>query len=167
MPYYLAGRHVGPADAACGLPSCRFAIAITGPIVGRHIGRLGDRRLTAGGLITAGLGLLEIVLWHHEIGLMIGLALTGLGIGAFTPANNATIMASALPRRTGLVSGMLNMSRGLGTALGVAVAGMLYTAEAGVSGASAAQANPAAAARGLVLSLSGLGLTHSWSALPS
>ena len=40
------------------------------------------------------LGLLEIVLWHATGGLLTGLALTGLGLGAFTPANNATMMSA-------------------------------------------------------------------------
>jgi MFS family permease len=54
----------------------------------------------------------------------------GAGLGAFTPANNAAVMLSAPRGRTGVVSGMVNMTRGFGTALGVALAGALYTATA-------------------------------------
>ncbi|GAA4532184.1 MFS transporter [Amycolatopsis samaneae] len=49
------------------------------------------------------------------------LALTGIGLGVFIPANNAAIMA-AIPRRMSATGGgLVNMARGLGTALGIAL----------------------------------------------
>jgi hypothetical protein len=50
------------------------------------------------------------------------------------------------------------MTRGLGAALGVALASALYTAGVGVSGASVAQAPTLAAGHGLSLALGVLGL---------
>jgi len=45
----------------------------------------------------------------------------GLGLGVFTPANNAMIMA-AIPARTSATGGgLVNLARGLGTAFGVAL----------------------------------------------
>ena len=76
----------------------------------------------------AGAGLLELGLVHGTVWLLLGLALAGAGLGLFTPSNNASIMSGAPSGHTGLVSGLLNMSRGAGTALGVAVAGALYAA---------------------------------------
>lgn len=49
------------------------------------------------------------------------LALLGLGLGVFTPANNAMIMRGLPARASGTGGGMVNMARGLGTALGVAL----------------------------------------------
>ncbi len=49
------------------------------------------------------------------------LALTGLGLGTFTPANNTMIMASIPSRASGTGGGLVNLARGLGTALGVAL----------------------------------------------
>ncbi len=49
------------------------------------------------------------------------LAVLGLGLGTFTPANNSTVMSVLPARWTGTGGGMVNMSRGLGTALGVAL----------------------------------------------
>ncbi|WP_377272674.1 MFS transporter [Peterkaempfera sp. SMS 1(5)a] len=49
------------------------------------------------------------------------LALLGLGLGVFTPANNAAIMAATPTRSAGTGGGLVNMARGLGTALGVAL----------------------------------------------
>jgi EmrB/QacA subfamily drug resistance transporter len=49
------------------------------------------------------------------------LLLLGLGLGVFIPANNAAIMNAIPARMSGTGGGLVNMSRGLGTALGVAV----------------------------------------------
>ena len=52
---------------------------------------------------------------------MISLALLGAGLGAYIPANNTQIMAAVPARDAATAGGMVNMTRGLGTALGVAV----------------------------------------------
>lgn len=49
------------------------------------------------------------------------LALLGLGLGVYTPANNATVMAALPTRSAGTGGGLINMARGLGTALGIAL----------------------------------------------
>jgi EmrB/QacA subfamily drug resistance transporter len=57
----------------------------------------------------------------HTAALAALLALLGLGLGVFAPANNALIMA-AIPRGAeGTGGGLVNMARALGTALGVAL----------------------------------------------
>ena len=55
-----------------------------------------------------------------------GLALVGVGLGLFTPSNNAAIMSSAPKQESGVASGVLNMTRGMGTALGLALTGMVF-----------------------------------------
>ncbi|WP_083751940.1 MFS transporter [Saccharothrix sp. ALI-22-I] len=51
----------------------------------------------------------------------VALALLGLGLGLFTPANNATIL-SALPKGdAGSGGGLVNLARALGTTFGVAL----------------------------------------------
>jgi MFS family permease len=90
------------------------------------------------------------------VGLLLGLAVAGAGLGGFVPSNNASVMGSAPRERAGVLSGVLNMTRALGTALGVALAGLLYQgsgltacllALAGVAllGAAAALAAPSPA----------------------
>jgi len=154
VPYYLTAEHVGFALVGLQLSVLPVAIAVAAPIAGRRLNRVGDRPLTGGGMILTGVGLLEIALWHGTAGLLAGLALAGLGLGAFTPANNATIMASAPAGYAGVVSGVLNMTRGMGTAVGVALASAIYIAAAG---ASSTRVAPAAAARGLTVALAVLG----------
>ena len=48
------------------------------------------------------------------------LALLGDRPGVFTPANNAQVMAAVPARDAATAGGMVSMTRGLGTALGVA-----------------------------------------------
>ncbi|WP_372515763.1 MFS transporter [Streptantibioticus silvisoli] len=56
------------------------------------------------------------------IGLLAGaLGLLGSGLGVFTPANNTLVMAAFPVGRSGTGGGLVNMARGLGTALGVAL----------------------------------------------
>ncbi len=49
------------------------------------------------------------------------LALLGAGLGLFTPANNALVMRAVPAAASGTGGGLVNMTRGLGTALGVAL----------------------------------------------
>jgi EmrB/QacA subfamily drug resistance transporter len=140
VPYYLSGKHVGFALVGLQLAVLPVAIGMAAPIAGRLLSRVGDRPLTGGGLILTAAGLLEVAFWHHTTGLLAGLGLAGLGLGAFTPANNATIMIASPPGHAGVISGVLNMTRGVGTALGVALASALYTAAARANGAHATHA---------------------------
>ncbi|WP_370155259.1 MFS transporter [Streptacidiphilus sp. EB129] len=52
--------------------------------------------------------------------LPVPLALLGLALGVFTPANNTLVMQAVPQSAAGTGGGMVNMGRGLGTALGVA-----------------------------------------------
>jgi MFS family permease len=150
VPYYLSAKQVGFGVVGLQLAVLPVAIGIAAPIAGRLLNRLGDRPVTAGGLILTSVGLLEIAVRDGTTGLLPGLVLAGLGLGLFTPANNATIISASPPGHTGSISGVLNMTRGIGMALKVALAGALYTPVAGVSGA---HATPGAAAQGLSLAL--------------
>ena len=49
------------------------------------------------------------------------LGLLGVGLGVYIPANNTAIMTAIPAREAAAAGGMVNMARGLGTALGVAV----------------------------------------------
>jgi EmrB/QacA subfamily drug resistance transporter len=154
VPYYLSAEHADAALVGIQLAVLPVAIGIAAPVAGRLLNRVGSRPLTGGGLLVTGAGVLEIALRHDTTGLLIGLALAGVGLGAFTPANNATIMSASPKGHTGVVSGVLNMTRGFGTALGVAVASALYIAASGAGGAGAP---PDAAASGLTVALAALG----------
>src|SRR6202020_3345132 len=154
VPYYLSARHVDAALIGLQLAVLPVAIGIAAPLAARLLDRVGVRRLTGGGLLLTAVGLLGIALQHGTAGLLAGLAVAGGGLGALTPANNATIMAASPKGYTGVVSGVLNMTRGIGTALGVALVGAIYVAATGTDSASA---SPTAAATGMTVALAALG----------
>jgi len=158
VPYYLSADRDSATLIGLQLAVLPVAIGITAPFAGRLVNRLGARPLTAGGLVLTAAGMLAIAALHSTVGILAGLALMGVGLGCFTPANNAAIMSASPPGHAGITGGVLNMTRGLGTALGVAVAGALFTAGAGIAGAHVAQANTAVVGHGLTTALGVLGL---------
>jgi MFS family permease len=60
--------------------------------------------------------------------LAVVLGVMGLGLGSFTPANNRSLMLAAPAGTSGAVAGLLNMTRGLGTAAGTAIAVVAFAA---------------------------------------
>jgi MFS family permease len=77
-------------------------------------------RCTAGGGLAA-LGVAALAAPVPHLVLAAPLALLGIGLGCYIPANNAQIMAAVPARQAATAGGMVNMTRGFGTALGVAV----------------------------------------------
>ena len=128
VPYYLAADHIPVALAGLQLAALPLALGIVAPLAGRLAGRIGGRLLTGGGLLLTALGLCALATSHGLTGRLVGLALAGAGLGAFMPANNAGVMVAVSRTRAGALSGILNTTRGIGTALGVALASLLYTA---------------------------------------
>jgi hypothetical protein len=77
-------------------------------------------RCLAGGALACGCVALLAVPAPAAVSVML-LGLLGAGLGIYTPANNAEIMAAVPHHDAATAGGMLNMTRGIGTALGVAV----------------------------------------------
>ncbi|NUR30453.1 MAG: MFS transporter [Catenulispora sp.] len=70
------------------------------------------------GLATAALTALLLLPFEPAV-LVPLLALLGLGLGSYAPANNAQVMAAVPQKASGVVSGLLNTARSLGTSGGV------------------------------------------------
>jgi EmrB/QacA subfamily drug resistance transporter len=86
-------------------------------------------RCLAGGLLAAG-SAAGLALDVPIAVTVLLLALLGVGLGTYIPANNSAIMAAVPVRNAAAIGGMVNMTRGLGTALGVAVVTLaLHTGE--------------------------------------
>jgi MFS family permease len=114
------------------LPVC---LGLVAPTAGRLADRVGVRRLTVSGMALVAASLVSLGLLRPGTGgLLLLLAATGAGLGLFTAPNNAAVMGSAPPQQAGMASGILNMTRGLGTALGLALTGLLFSVSGGVSG---------------------------------
>ena len=78
------------------------------------------RRCLLGGAVVAASAAALAVPAPHAVSVVL-LGLLGVGLGIYTPANNAEIMAAVPASDAAAAGGMVNMTRGTGTALGVAV----------------------------------------------
>ena len=113
-----------------------LALGIVAPFAGRLADRLGARPLTVGGMSLVAIGLFALgALRPATPGFLALLALIGAGLGCFTPPNNAAIMGSVPEHQSGLASGVLNMTRGMGTALGLALTALVFDLAGGTSSA--------------------------------
>ncbi len=123
------GYHLTTGRAGLVLTLLPVALGVTAPFGGRLADRLGARVVTVTGMAVAAAGLAGIAAGRPGLGLFaVFLVVTGVGLGLFTPANNAAVMASAPRCDSGSAAGILNMTRGLGTALGIAAATLVYSA---------------------------------------
>ena len=82
-------------------------------------------------ITAAAMGLLAVAASHPEL-TVPALAIAGVGMGLFIPANNAATMSAAPIDRGGAAGGLLNMARGLGTAVGVSVTAIAFAAGRGL-----------------------------------
>jgi len=138
VPFYLErDLQFGSGRSGLELMAMPLALGITAPIAGRLADRIGARPLTVGGMATVagGLALLGALRPATPVFLFL-LAVVGIGLGLFTPPNNAAIMGSVPQNQSGLASGVLNMTRGMGTAFGLALTGLVFDLAGGRSSAS-------------------------------
>jgi len=136
VPFYLErGLGLGAARVGVELMVLPVCLGLVAPTAGRLADRVGVRRLTVSGMALVAASLVSLgLLRPGTSGLLLLLAATGAGLGLFTAPNNAAVMGSAPPQQAGMASGILNMTRGLGTALGLALTGLLFSVSGGVSG---------------------------------
>jgi len=139
FPFYLQfAGHMSPAAAGLRLLSLPLALGLTAPAAGILGDRWGARPLTVGGMLLTALALFAIALHPSSGGLLLlELIAIGVGIGSFTSPNNAAIMGAVRRDQSGMASGVLNMTRGMGTATGVALTGLVFGLAAGISSARA------------------------------
>jgi len=127
VPFFLEhARHLSTTRAGFELGVLPIALAIVAPFAGRARDRIGARIPTVTGMLLVavllgGLAFAE----RSSVAVVVLLAGIGVGLGLFTPANNAAIMAAAPREHSGMAGGILNLTRGLGTAIGVAVTGLV------------------------------------------
>ena len=82
----------------------------------------GDRRRGfAGALLTCAVMCAATVVPVTQATVAGQLALAGLGLGIFVPANNTVIMRGAADSSASLVGGLVSMARGIGTTFGISL----------------------------------------------
>jgi EmrB/QacA subfamily drug resistance transporter len=111
------------------LPST-LVIIVAGPLAGRLTDRIGPRPLmTIGLLIVAGAILIQSrITVHSGYGLLLpGFILMGIGMGLVMSPMSTAAMNAVDRAKAGAASGVLSMSRMVGSTFGVAVMGALVT----------------------------------------
>jgi EmrB/QacA subfamily drug resistance transporter len=149
VPFFLERARGASADrAGLELTALPLALGIVAPFAGKLADRVGARPLTVSGMALTALFLGALGLGRPEGAFfLLELAGIGFGLGCFTPPNNAAIMAAAPKEQAGVASGVLNMTRGSGTSLGLALTSFVLGAIAGhgVSGSGVPHGFEAAA----------------------
>ncbi|MEX2253418.1 MAG: MFS transporter [Thermoleophilaceae bacterium] len=109
-------------------------VAITGlivsPIVGRRAEAVAPRVIAVPALVTMSAGLFWLSTLPAQadyLAVLPALIVAGIGLSAMFPAINIAAMGSIAGQELGLGSGIVNMSRQLGFALGVAILIAVFT----------------------------------------
>ncbi|MFC1417768.1 MFS transporter [Streptacidiphilus cavernicola] len=122
VPLALARQGVGALASGLVLTALPLGFALAAALAERLLPPGWDDRARgragAAGCVAA-LALLLLLPFRSEL-LPVPLALLGLALGVFLPANNTQVMRVIPASAAGTGGGMVNMTRGLGTALGVA-----------------------------------------------
>ena len=143
VPFYLErGLRFGSVRAGLELVAMPLALGITAPLAGRLADRLGARPLTIAGWLPWPV---HSPCWASlrpsTPAFLMLLAVVGIGLGLFTPPNNAAIMGSVPQGQSGLASGMLNMTRAWARPSVLALTGLVFDASGGRSSASSSVAH--------------------------
>ncbi len=135
VPFYLESTlHVGLVAVGLELSALPIAIAVFAPLGGAIRDRVGPRLPMGLGMLLTAAGLALLAASETRSNLTVGaLAVIGAGMGLFVAANNAATMMAAPQQRAGAAGGLLNMARGLGTALGVALPSLVFASGRGIT----------------------------------
>ena len=137
-------RGMGPITAGLSLLPMSIASILAASLSGRFLSEVSPRWVVGIGLLLIGAGAaLQGMIGAGSTWTVLapGLAVAGIGVGLSTPSLASTAMASVGAERAGMASGAVNTGRQLGTALGIAVLGVVFHA-----GLSASVKDHAAAA---------------------
>ena len=127
--YFQQVRGEAPAMAGLHLTAITVSFGLTSILAGRLAARYGTRAPILAGLVA----LVASAAWAAALPsaarfpmLAPALVLMGVGAGLVAPSMNAAILASVPPSLSGIGAGVLNASRQVGIALGVAVFASLF-----------------------------------------
>jgi hypothetical protein len=165
IPQVVAARGGTALDAGLLLTALPAGFGVTAAVADRLPGALATNRARclAGGAVAAGcaagLAVQQLAVRPPQAVTMILLGLLGAGLGLYTPANNAEVMTVLPARDAATAGGMVNMTRGIGTALGVAVVtlGLHIARDAGHPAAGAALSMGLLAVAGMAAAAAGAG----------
>ena len=156
LPFYLE-RVLGhsPAETGLLLSSVPLMLGLSAPAAGSISDRIGPWPVVLTGLailFASYLLMLTLDTDTTALGYLVTMAPVGLGMGIFQSPNNSAVMGAVPPRRLGVTSGLLTITRITGQLTGISVLGAVWAARvashAGVRGEPSA-APPGAQVAGL------------------
>ncbi|MCX7302987.1 MAG: MFS transporter [Hyphomicrobiales bacterium] len=120
------GYAESPAEAGFRLAIVPVALGLTAPFSSQLAERLGIRSLSALAMLLCLAAAILLMLTtadiaHHRLYHTIAFILFGVGLGLFIAPNNTFTLAVVPSGLSGAAGSMLNLTRSLGTSLGVAV----------------------------------------------
>lgn len=131
MPFFLIdGQGVSPAQAGLVLSVIPLTTMVTAPAAGTLADRWGSRGLTALGIGLVTAGLVALGALAPDASLADSgwrLAVIGIGVGLFTTPNNAAALGAVPANSRATAAALSGATRNIGMAIGVALAGTVYT----------------------------------------
>jgi len=131
MPFYLIqGRGYSPARAGLVLTIPSLTRAVASPLFGVLSDKVGARGPSTLGmaLLSGGLVLLSRLGSDSALkDVIVALLVAGLGAGMFVSPNTSALMGSAPRHQQGIAAGVMATARNVGMAMGVGMAGALFT----------------------------------------
>ena len=132
LPFYLI-QGIGLSASRAGL----FLVAISAttlvlsPIAGRISDKVGTSLPCALGVASMCIGMLLLGRLGPSpslVAVVLGLLVFGTGMAIFEAPNTSAIMGSVPPQRLGVASGLMALSRNLGTTVWMPIMGAVFTA---------------------------------------
>jgi MFS family permease len=150
-PFYLSEvLELGPAGIGLAMSAGPTIVAIFGVPAGHVADRLGGERISLLGLGIIVSGCLGVALAPTSLGLpgyLVPLVVITFGYAVFQASNNLIVMTYAPRAESGVMSGLMNLSRNLGLICGASIMGAIFAAASGATDISTA--TPQAIAAGM------------------
>ena len=132
LPFYIQDvLHYSPSFMGLLFLSAPILTIGLAPVSGRLTDRIGPRIPASIGLLATIIGFVIGMLLKIDSSWMLPMLLlicTGVGQGFFNTANQTAIIASVPREYRGFATGLVQMMFGLGSLLGISLAGVLLTA---------------------------------------
>ena len=126
MPFYLIhGLGYAASEAALIMVPGAIFMAVMGPISGRISDKIGTRwsSVMGMGLSTVAMFIFAMLTVDSPaIHVVLGMVLSGAGMGAFSATNSSAIMGSLRGQRIGIVSAFIGLTRTSANVTGIALA---------------------------------------------
>ena len=134
IPFYLIQANgFSTLKAGAVVATLPLTMLMLAPLMGALSDRIGPRLLTTLGLLTNVGGLLFMTTLTTDSpvsAIVLRLLVLGVGTGMFGTPNNSSVMGSVPADRLGTASAALSTARTVGQAIGIAIAGAIFTAQA-------------------------------------